>query len=61
VSCVKTLLRNIESQDYHKLLQYLKNLTSQGEDYEKWVTQFREHNDHIYKGEKRVILTYETK
>ncbi len=53
---VRTLLRNIENQDYQKLLQYLKNLTPKGEDYEKWITQFREYNDHIYKEERRVVI-----
>ena len=55
------LLRNMENQDYQKLLQYLKNPTSQREGYEKWATQFREHNDHIYKRDKRVIPAWETK
>ncbi len=58
---VRMLLRNMKNQDYQKLLQYLKNLTPQGEDYEKWATQFREHNNHIYRGDRRVILAYETK
>ncbi len=60
LNSVRTLLHNMKNQDYQKLLQYLKNLTSQGEDYEKWATQFKEHNDHIYKGEKRVVPAYET-
>ncbi len=51
----------MENQDYQKLLQYLKNPTSQGEGYEKWATQFREHNDHIYRGDRRVVPAYETK
>ncbi len=51
----------MENQDYQKLLQYLKNPTPQREDYEKWATQFREHNDHIYKGDRRVIPAYEAK
>ena len=51
----------MENQDYKKLLQYLKNLTPQGEDYEKCATQFRECNDHIYIGDRRVIPAYETK
>src|SRR6266545_8273175 len=51
----------MENQDYQKLLQYLKNPTPRGEDYEKWATQFREYNDHIYKGDKRIVLAYETK
>src|SRR6266542_184940 len=55
------LLHNMKNQDYQKLLQYLKNLTPQGEDYEKWATQFREYNDHIYKGDRRVVPVYETK
>ena len=50
----------MDNQDYQKLLQYLKNLTPQEEDYEKWATQFREYNDHIYKGDRRVVLAYET-
>ncbi len=61
LNCVRTLLRNMKNQNYQKLLQYLKNPTPQGEDYEKWVTQFRKHNDHIYKEDRRVILAYETK
>ncbi len=59
--CVRTLLRNMKNQDYQKLLQYLKNPTSQEEDYEKWATQFREHNEHIYKGDRRVVSIYKTK
>src|SRR6266498_1463239 len=55
------LLHNMENQDYQKLLQYLKNLTPQGEDYEKWATQFREYNDHIYRENRRVMPAYETK
>jgi len=55
------LLHNMKNQDYQKLLQYLKNLIFQEEDYEKWTTQFREHNDHIYRGDRRVVLVYETK
>ena len=58
---VRTLLRNMKNQDYQKLLQYFKNPTPQGEDYEKWTTQFKEYNDHIYKRERRVVLAYETK
>ena len=42
-------------------VQYLKNLTLQEEDYEKYATQFREYNEHIYKGDKRVVLIYKTK
>ena len=59
--CVRTLLRNMESQDYQKLLQYLKNPTPQEEKYEEWATQFREHNDHIYKEDRRVVPAYKTK
>jgi len=51
----------MKNQDYQKLLQYLKNPTSQEEDYEKWATQFREHNEHIYKGDRRVVSIYKTK
>src|SRR6266498_772675 len=51
----------MKNQDYQKLLQYLKNPTPQEEGYEKWSTQFREHNDHIYRGERRVVPAYETK
>ena len=40
---------------------YLKNLTSQGEDYEKWAIQFREYNNQIYREERRVVPAYETK
>jgi len=55
------LLHDIENQDYQKLLQYLKNPIPQGEDYEKWATQFRERNDHIYRKDRRVVPVYETK
>ena len=55
MKCVRTLLRNMENQNYQKLLQYLKNLTPQKEGYEKWATQFRERNNHIYRGERRVM------
>ncbi len=55
------LLRNMKNQDYQKLLQYLKNPTPQEEDYEKWVTQFREYNEHIYRRDRRVVSIYETK
>jgi len=55
------LLYNMNNQDYQKLLQYLKYLTSQGEGYEKWMTQFRKHNNHIYRGDKRVVSAYEIK
>ncbi len=51
----------MENQDYQKLLQYLKNPTPQGEAYEKWAIQFREHNNHIYRGDRRVVPAYETK
>ncbi len=51
----------MNNQDYQKLLQYLKNPTPQGEDYEKWATQFREYNDHIYRKDRRVVPAYETK
>ena len=51
----------MDNQDYQKLLQYLKNLTPQEEDYEKQTTQFREYNNHIYRGERRVIPVYEIK
>ena len=54
-------LRNMNNQDYQKLLQYLKDLIPQGEGYKKWATQFREYNDHIYQEERRVVLAYETK
>ena len=59
--CVRTLLYNMKNQDYQKLLQYLKNPTSQGEAYEKWATQFREHNDHIYRGDRRVVAAYKNR
>src|SRR6266498_2933148 len=61
MNCVRTLLHNMENQDYQKLLQYLKNPIPQEEDYEKWATQFRKHNDHIYRGDRRVVPAYETK
>ncbi len=51
----------MDNQDYQKLLQYLKDLTSQREGYEKWATQFRKHNNHIYREERRVVPVYETK
>ena len=51
----------MENQDYQKLLQYLKNPTPQKEDYEKWATQFRKYNDHIYREDRRVVPAYETK
>ncbi len=51
----------MKNQEYQKLLQYLKDLTSQGEDYKKWATQFREYNNYIYRGERRVVSAYETK
>src|SRR6266508_6804292 len=51
----------MENQYYQKLLQYLKNPTPQEKDYEKWATQFKEYNDHIYRGERRVIPAYEIK
>ncbi len=51
----------MDNQDYQKLLQYLKNLIPQEEDYKKWAIQFREYNDHIYRGERRVVPVYETK
>ncbi len=51
----------MDNQNYQKLLQYLKNLIHQEEDYEKWVTQFREYNDHIYRRDRRVISAYKTK
>ena len=55
------LSRNINNQEYQQLLQYLKDLTPQGEGYEKWATQFREHNNYIYQEGRRVVLAYETK
>ncbi len=55
------LLRNMKNQEYQKLLQYFKNLTPQGENYEKWATQFRENNDHIYREDRRIIPAYEMK
>ncbi len=51
----------MDSQNYQKLLQYLKNPIPKREDYKKWATQFREYNDHIYRGNKRVVPAYETK
>ncbi len=51
----------MKNQDYQKLLQYLKNPTSQREGYKKWATQFREHNDHIYREDRRVVPAYKTK
>ncbi len=54
------LLCKMDNQD-QKLLQYLKNLTSQGENYEKWVIQFRKYNNHIYKGNRRIVPSYKTK
>ncbi len=55
------LLRNMKNQDYQKLLQYLKNPTSQGKAYEKWATQFRKYNDYIYREDRRVVPAYEMK
>ncbi len=55
------LLRNMDNQDYQKLLQYLKDLTPQGGGYEKWATQFKEHNNHIYWEGRRVVPAYEIK
>ena len=51
----------MENQDYQKLLQYFKNLTFQEKDYEKWTTQFKERNNHIYREDRRIISAYETK
>ncbi len=51
----------MDNQDYQKLLQYFKNSTPQGEDYEKWVTQFRKYNDYVYRGDRKVVPAYETK
>ena len=51
----------MDNQDYQKLLQYLKDLILQEEDYEKWATQFRKYNNHIYREGRRVVLAYKTK
>ncbi len=51
----------MDNQDYQELLQYLKNLTPQREGYKKWATQFKERNDHIYRGDRRVVTAYEIK
>src|SRR6266540_947842 len=50
-----------ENQDHYCPPVRETDPTSQGEDYEKWATQFREHNDHIYRRDRRVIPAYETK
>ncbi len=51
----------MDSQDYQKLLKYLKNPTPKGEDYKKWATQFKEHNNHIYREGRRVVSAYKIK
>ncbi len=58
---VRTLLRNMNNQDYQKLLQYLKKLTSWKKDYERWITQFGEQNDHIYQENRKVVSVYKMK
>jgi len=51
----------MDNQDYQKLLQYLKHLTLQEKEYEKWATQFKEHNNHVYREDRRVVSAYKTK
>src|SRR6266496_2536364 len=51
----------MEDKRYQELLSYLQNPTPQSEEYEKWVSQFHEKFNHVYKEERRVVPQAETK
>ncbi len=45
----------MDEQDYQKLLAYLKNPSKVGKEYEKYVSQFEERYNYIYREEWRMI------
>ncbi len=52
----------MDNEQYSKLLEYLlKGQLSKETDeiYEKWISQFREQNNHIYMEEQRLMPHYE--
>ncbi len=51
----------MDNVKYQKLLSYLQNPKPQSEEYKKWVSQFHEKLNHVYKGERRVVLQSEIK
>src|SRR6266542_2214792 len=51
----------MDNVKYQELLSYLQNLTPQSEEYEKWVNQFHEKLNHVYKEERRVVPQSEIK
>ena len=60
--CVRILYSNMDNEQYSELLDYLlKGQLSQGADepYEKWASQFREQNNHIYVEERQLVPRYE--
>jgi transposase InsO family protein len=49
----------MDDQEYFQLLSYLKGKSGESKDYQEWAAQFKEKNNHIYFGGKRVIPRYE--
>jgi transposase InsO family protein len=49
----------MEENEYSELLQFLKGRTTNNIEYQQWASQFKEKNNHIYFGNKRVIPRYE--
>ena len=52
----------MDNEQYSDLLKYLLNghlLKKADETYEKWASQFREQNNHIYVKERQLIPRYE--
>src|SRR6266540_1027660 len=52
----------MDNEQYNELLEYLLNgqLSKEADEtYEKWASQFREQNNHIYVEERRLVPRYE--
>ena len=52
----------MNNEQYSELLEYLLNRQlpeKVDETYEKWASQFREQNNHIYVEERRLVPRYE--
>src|SRR6266498_2806579 len=52
----------MDNEQYSELLEYLltRSLPKEADEtYEKWASQFREQNNHIYVKERRLVPRYE--
>src|SRR6266498_5932907 len=62
ILCIRILYLIMDNEQYNELLEYLlkEQLSKEAnETYEKWASQFRKQNNHIYVKERRLVPRYE--